>query len=89
MNRIINIRFTQTQTQIMLEHKKRLRNKEVQLRLKQIKKDIFNLKINAGTTMRKYFKTIQKYSDLNTYKSISFFNFRDLKKLTDLFNLNV
>ena len=73
LNRIIDIMFP---NQIILEHNKRLRTKEDQLRLKQIKKDIFNLKIDIGITMKKYFKTINKYSDLKTDKNISFFNFR-------------
>ena len=73
MNRILDIMFP---NQIILEHNKRLNTIEDQLKLKQIKEDIFNMKIDVGTTMRKYFKTIHKYSELQTVKNISFFNFR-------------
>ena len=73
MNRCIDIMFP---NQIILEHNKRLRTKEDQLRLKQIKSDIFNMKIDIGATMRKYFKTIDRYQNVETTKNISFFNFR-------------
>ena len=73
LNRCINIMFP---NQIILQYNKRLTNKKHQLLLKQIKENIFNLKIDVGTTMKKYFKTINKYSDLKTYENNSFFNFR-------------
>ena len=73
LNRIINIMFP---TQIILEHNKRLKTDEDKEKLKQIKKDIFNLNINVSTTMKKYFKTINKYCDLKTLYNISYFNFR-------------
>ena len=76
LKRCIDIMFP---NQIMLEHNKRLKTKEDQLRLIQIKEDIFNLKLDIGTTMKKYFKTINRYQDVTTYKNISFFNFRSEK----------
>jgi hypothetical protein len=62
--------------QIVLEHNKRLKTEEDQELLKQIKQDIFNLKIDVATTMKKYFKTIHSYSELKTTSNFSYFNFR-------------
>ena len=76
LDRCINIMFP---NQIVLEHNKRLKTKEDQELLKQIKKDIFNVKMDISTTMKKYFKTIRSYRDLKTTKNISFFNFRSEK----------
>ena len=64
LDRCINFMFPD---QIVLQYNKRLTNKKDQLLLKQIKEDIFNFNIDVGTTMKKYFKTINKYSDLKTY----------------------
>ena len=52
--------------QIILEHNKRLKNKEEQLKLKQIKHDIFDTKQDVSTIMKKYFKTINNYRDVTT-----------------------
>jgi len=76
LNRCINIMFP---NQIILQYNKRLTNKKHQLLLKQIKENIFNLKIDVGTTMKKYFKTINKYSDLKTYENNSFFQLQSRK----------
>ena len=73
VNRIINMMFP---NQIILQHNKRLKTKEDQMILENIKEDIFNLNIDVSTTMRKYFKTITKYSEVETNKNVSFFNFR-------------
>ena len=62
--------------QIILEHNKRLKTKEDQELLRQIKEDIFNRKQDVSVTLKKYFKTIHSYSRLETMKKISFFNFR-------------
>jgi len=73
LDRCIDIMFP---NQIVLEHNKRLKTKEDQELLKQIKKDVFNMNIDISTTMKKYFNTIRSYKDLKTTKNISFFNFR-------------
>ena len=73
LDRCIDIMFP---NQIILEHNKRLKTKEDQEKLKQIKEDIFNLNIDIGTTMRNHFKVIKSPSELKTTKNISFFNFR-------------
>ena len=73
LDRCIDIMFP---NQIMLEYNKRLKTKKDQEKLKQIKEDIFNLNIDIGTTMRKYFRVIKSPSELKTTKNISFFNFR-------------
>ena len=52
MNRILDIMFP---NQIILEYNKRLKTYEDQLKLKQIKEDIFNTKIGVSTTMKKIF----------------------------------
>ena len=73
LNRIINMMFP---NQIVLKYNKRLRTKEDQEMLYQIKKDIFNTSLDVSTTMKKYFKTIYKMSDVTTTKNLSYFNFR-------------
>ena len=44
--------------------------------LHKIKADIFDYTKEISTTMKKYFKTIYNYRDINTTTNISFFNFR-------------
>ena len=65
--------------QIVLKYNKRLRTKEDQEKLYQIKKDIFNMDIDVATTMKKYFKTIYKKSEVTSTKNLSYFNFRGEK----------
>ena len=73
LSMMIDIMFL---NQIILQQNKRLQTKEDQLLLDLIKNDIFDLNMDVSTTMKKYFKTIRKYSQLKTSKNISFFNFR-------------
>ena len=70
---IINMMFP---NQINLEHNKRLKTDEDRRKLRQLKKEIFDLDVDVMVTMRKYFQTINKYEDLSTAYNISFFNFR-------------
>ena len=65
--------------QIILEENKRLKTAEDKQKLKQIKEDVFNSNLSLSTTMKKYFKTINKYSDLHTFINVSYFNFRAKK----------
>ena len=73
LNMMIDIIFPK---QIILQHNKQLQPKEDQLLLNLIKNDIFDLNMDVSTTMKKYFKTTRKYSQLKTSKNIPFFNFR-------------
>ena len=85
LNRILNMMFP---NQIVLKYNKRLRTKEDQEKLYQIKKDIFNMDIVA-TTMKKYFKTIYKMSEVTTTKNLSYFNFRGEKINKHVQNHNI
>ena len=74
LNKIIDMMFP---NQIILKYNKRLRTKEDQEKLSLIKQDIFNNKLDIADVMKKYFKTITKFSELKTTKNLSFFNFRN------------
>ena len=53
-----------------------MKTEEDKLKLRQFKIDIFNLNIPVSTTLKKYFKTINKMCEISTTNNISFFNFR-------------
>ena len=59
-----------------LETKQKIENQRRSRAIEAETKRYFSLKIDVATTMRKYFKTIYKYQDIDTNKNISFFNFR-------------
>ena len=76
LNSILDMMFP---NQIVLKYNKRLRTKEEQEMIYQIMLDIFNNDIDVTVTMKKYFKTIYKMSELTTSKNYSFFNLEVIK----------
>ena len=61
---------------IILQENKRLCTDEDKEKLATLKDEIFDLSKDVMSVLKKYFKTINKYSQLETIKNISFFNFR-------------
>ena len=86
LNRIINMMFP---NQIVLKYNKRLRTKEDQQMLYQIKKDIFNVDLDVATTMKKYFRAIYRLSEITTTTNLSYFNFRGEKINKHVQNNNI
>ena len=73
----INIMFP---NQITLQINKRLENEEDREKLKNFKKDIFNMNLNVMDIFKKYnFKIVNKIDELSTTKNISYFRSRSYK----------
>ena len=46
--------------------------------MKNLKREIFDPNLKVMDVLKKYFKTISNYKDINTFNSISYFNFRSI-----------
>ena len=76
LSNCINIMFP---NQVILEENKRLKTKEDKQKLKDLKREIFDPNLKVMDVLKKYFKTISNYKDINTLNSISYFNFRSIR----------